>query len=166
MEEQIFAGAIHSRMVGSPVSGGLLNSDAGQLNLAALVLDDLVYLHWALGHVLPRPQSRALGTRRRLSPSESSDATKACIDLLRNPVDVVSNIHGWLRLFADRADVEGILPFGLFRTVLKRLVHMRGIPMISRLIGEELELLSSRQRYRPAIGPRASAQLPLFEEYL
>ena len=86
--------------------------------------------------------------------------------MLRKPGEVIPLVRAWLRLFAGRSGADGTLPFGLFRTVLKRLVRMRGIPMISRLIAEEFALLSSQHRYRPAIGPQMSSQMALFEEGL
>jgi hypothetical protein len=165
-EEQVLACAVYSRIIGATLSGSILRSEGGEFNLAALALDDLVYLHWALGHILPRPRPCALGTRRRLSPRECSEATGACVALLRRPGEVVPLVRSWLRLFADRSGADGTLPFGLFRSVLKRLVRMPGIPMISRMIAEELALLSSRHRYRPVIGPQASSQMALFEEGL
>jgi hypothetical protein len=165
-EERVLACAIYSRITGTAMPGALLRAEAGEFNLAALALDDLVYLHWAMGHILPRPRPCALGTRRRLSPRECSDATTVCILMLQHPREVLPLVRAWLCMFEDRLGAEGTLPFGLFRSVLKRLVRMRGIPMISRLIAEELAQLSSRHPYKPAVGPKASSQMALFEDAL
>lgn len=165
-EELVLACAIFSRIAGATVPGAILRSEAGEFNLAALALDDLVYLHWAMGHILPSPRPWALGTRRRLSARECSDATRVCVAMLQHPRELVPLVRVWLCMLEDRQGAEGALPFGLFRSVLKRLVRMCGIPMISRLLAEELAMLSSRHPYKPAVGPQVSSQMALFEDAL
>jgi hypothetical protein len=87
--ELTFASAIYARISGTRTPASVLNSENGQLDLAALTLDDLVYLQWALGHVLPRPIPSALGSRRHLSAAQSLAATLACVELLSEPNKVV-----------------------------------------------------------------------------
>lgn len=112
--------------------------------------------------MLPHPLPSALGSRRHLSAAQSLSATLACVDLLSEPTAVVPMVQAWLRFFSDRFGPEVVLPFGLFRSVLKRLVRMQGIPKIAELISSEMEVLSSRHHFRPAVGPRSPAQLSLF----
>lgn len=161
-DEMVLSNAIYARISNATPSGARLLSEAGQLDLAALPLDDLVYLHWAIGHILPSPRPSSLGTRRRLSPSDCRDAAKVCVGLLRCPVEICPMIRGWLRIFETQLDF-GTVPFGLFRSVLKRLIRMRGIPMIARLIAEEFDLVSRRHPFKPAVGPQSSSQLSLFD---
>lgn len=163
-DEMVLSNAIYARVSNAVPSGAKLLSQAGEFDLAALPLDDLVYLHWAVGHILPSPRPSSLGTRRRLSPSECRDATKVCVGLLRCPADIVLMIRGWLEVFEVQLDSGGTVPFGLFRSVLKRLIRMRGIPMIARLIAEEFDLVSRRHPFKPAVGPQSSPQLALFDD--
>lgn len=160
--ELTFASAVYARISGTRTPVSVLSSASGQLDLAALTLDDLVYLQWALGHVLPNPVPSALGSRRHLSAAQNLAATLACVALLSEPTEVGPLVRAWLGLFADRCGSEAVLPFGLFRSVLKRLVRMQGIPKIAELISTEMEVLSSRHHFRPAVGPRSPAQLSLF----
>jgi hypothetical protein len=163
-DEMVLSSAIYARISNAPLSGAKLQSQTGEFDLTVLPLDDLVYLHWALGHVLPNPRPCSLGTRRRLSPSECVDATKVCLGLLRYPDDIVPVVRSWLDTFKVHSDSGRTVPFGLFRSVLKRLMRMRGIPMIARLIAEEFDLLSRRHPFKPALGPQSSPQLALFED--
>jgi len=161
-DELALACAIYSRITGTSMPGTVLRGETGDLNLAALSLDDLTYLHWAMGHILPSPRPCALGTRRRLSPTECTDATRICVAVLQHPREVVPLVRAWISMFEAGSGTEGTLPFGLFRSILKRLVRTRGIPMISRLIAEELALLSRRHPYKPSVGPQGPSQLALF----
>jgi len=163
--ELALAASIYSRMTGHTTIEVRLAFEGRQINLAALSLDDLVYLHWSLGHVLPNPQPVGLGSRRHLTQEESIAAARRCIRLVETPEEIVSHLRAWLRMFSDRCGGEVSLPLGLFRGVLKRLIGMRGIPTISQLISYELESMSRRHRFRPSVGPRPPAQLNLFEDY-
>ena len=162
--EQNLACSIYSRIVGSMTSDTVVTSAVGQVNLAALCLDDLVYLHWALGHVLPYPRPSCLGSRRHLSQREGIEAAASCLDVVERPDKVVAYLRAWFQLLSEQRCGEVSLPFGLFRSVLKRLVRMPGIPVISQLISAELHTLSRQHPFRPTIGPKPSAQMNLFEE--
>lgn len=162
--EQNLACSIYSRITGMLTAETVVTSASGQINLAALCLDDLVCLHWSLGHVLTSPRPSGLGSRRHLSAKESAAAVTASIDMLRCPSKVASNVRAWFQMFSELHCGEVSLPFGLFRGVLKRLVQMQGIPLISQAISAELHALSRRHRFRPLIGPQPASQMNLFEE--
>ena len=160
--EVLVVAAVFSRMSGEGHAKSKIASESGELDLSALELDDLVYMHWALGHVLPNPQEMALGTRRHLSHAENLRATNWMVSLVRSPQNLIPLIRGWQRIYAERDGRDASLPFGLFRSVLKRLIGLRALPEISNLIAAELERLSRLHEFRVSIGPTPPAQRNLF----
>jgi hypothetical protein len=161
--ELLISSAVYARVGGMSAPGLVVDSLNGQINLAVLDLDDLLYLHWAIGYVLPNPRMVALGTRRHLTQPESVAATNALVKVLRTPKKIVPLIRAWLRLFVARDGKDASVPFGLFRSILKRLIAIRGLSVISSLISLEMDRVSSRHGYRLSVGPRQSAQMALFE---
>ena len=133
-EEMQFAYALHASARNSDskchVIPTIVRSQLGDLDLSAMTLDEVVYVHWAIGYAIQHPQVSCLGSRRRLAPLERVEASVQCIEMLSSPSALATACSAWV----DSCSNERPAVAWFAQNVLRRVLAVRGMSCVASMV--------------------------------